>query len=493
MPGFRELPVNEHVVAPITRALDRYKRARVWGELVNLFAAAGDRDGALALEGWWHRLLAQHPIELRCGYEVASFAGSLEDLHRVYIAHDAMVPSRRPVEPELALAERDVLFRAVQPLRDHLMTLQRVTSELGRAVTLAELAGVVDRECKAAFHAVRVALLIGHDDGWRELVSDRPFPIVVPDGDRPVHCSTAEAIHAAHPELAQACPQAASVVPLLARERVGVLVLGYDHERELDIAEQGLLADVAQQIAHAVERARLHDAMEASSRAKDEFLAMLGHELRNPLAPILTAVQLMRLRGDGHYVKERTMIERQTMHLVRLVDDLLDVSRIAQGKIELQRCPTELASIVAQAFEQVAPAIAERAHEVEVRIPSGLAVDADAARLAQVFANVIGNAAKYTARGGRIDVTACPSTERVAIVVRDNGLGIAAELLPRIFELFVQGTQGMDRASGGLGLGLGLARRLVEMHGGTIRADSDGPGCGSAFTIELPRIADRRL
>src|SRR5262249_35712114 len=158
-----------------------------------------------------------------------------------------------------------------------------------------------------AFHAAQIALLVGHDDGWRDLVGARRFPILVPDGDRPMHFSTAEALGAAHPELAPAALQAASVVPLLARERVGVLVLGYDHERELDIAEQGLLADVARQIAHAVERARLHDATEASSRAKDEFLAMLGHELRNPLAPILTAVQLMRLRGTDQFVKERTV------------------------------------------------------------------------------------------------------------------------------------------------------------------------------------------
>jgi signal transduction histidine kinase len=491
-PGFREMPVIEQVLVPIARALDRHKRIRFYGELVDRFAAAGDCDGALELERWWQRLLAQRPIELRCGYQVASFAGSLEDLRRVCTAHDAMVPSRGPVEAERAIAERDLLSLAVQPIRDHLMTLQRVMSELGKAVTLAELGGIVDRECRDAFHAARVALLAGHDNGWRDLVSERPFPIIVPDGDRPMHFATAKAIGAAHPELAPASLQAASVVPLLARERVGVLVLGYDHERELDIAEQGLLADVARQIAHAVERARLHDATEASSRAKDEFLAMLGHELRNPLAPILTAVQLMRLRGADQFVKERSVIERQTTHLARLVDDLLDISRIARGKIELQRRPTELASIVAQALEQVSPAIDERGHEVQVRISSGLAVDADAARLAQVFANVIGNAVKYTARGGRIDVTARPSSGGVAIVVRDNGRGIDAELLPRVFELFVQGEQGMDRASGGLGIGLGLARRLVEMHGGTIRADSDGPGCGSAFTIELPRITDLR-
>jgi signal transduction histidine kinase len=492
-PGLREPPVIEQALAPIARAIDRHRRARVYGELVDLFAAAGDRDGALELERWWHRQLAQHPIELRCGYEVASFGGSLDDLRRVCSAHDALVPSRDQVVPELAIAERDVLFHAVQPIRDHLMTLQRVTSELGKAVTLADLGGIVDRECKDAFHAAQVALLVGHDDGWRDLVSEQPFVLIVPDGDRPMHFATAAAIGAAHPELAPAPPQAASVVPLLARERVGVLVLGYDHERELDFAEQGLLADVAQQIAHAVERARLYDAAEASSRAKDEFLAMLGHELRNPLAPILTAVQLMQLRGAEQFVKERTVIERQATHLTRLVDDLLDISRIARGKIELQRRPIELASAVAQALEQVSPAIDARGHQVQVQISAGLAVDADAARLAQVFANVIGNAAKYTARGGRIDVTARPSAERVAVVVRDNGRGIDAELLPRIFELFVQGEQGMDRATGGLGIGLGLARRLVEMHGGTIRADSDGPGCGSAFTIELPRIADRVL
>src|SRR5262249_35296363 len=159
---------------------------------------------------------------------------------------------------------------------------------------------------------------------------------------------------------------------------------------------------------------------------------------RNPLAPILTAVQLMRLRGENHFTKECAVIERQTTHLARLVDDLLDVSRIARGKIELQRRPTELASIIAHALEQVRPAIAERGHESQVQIAPGLAVDADAARLAQVFANVIGNAAKYTGRGGQIDVTARPSADRVAIVVRDNGRGIDGELLPRVFELFVQ-------------------------------------------------------
>jgi signal transduction histidine kinase len=379
----------------------------------------------------------------------------------------------------------------MQPLREHLMTLQRVTGELGKAATLAELGGIVDRECEGAFHAAWVALLVEHDGGWRDVVKQRPFPVIVPDSDRPVHFTTAEAIGAPYLALAPGSAQAVSVVPLLARQqRVGVLVLGYDHEREPEIADQSLLADVAQQIAHAIERTHLYDAAEASSRAKDEFLAMLGHELRNPLAPILTAVELMRLRCADQIPKECAVIERQTAHLARLVDDLLDVSRIARGKIELQRRPTGLDSIVAHALEQVSPAIAERKHELRAEIASGLAVDADAARLAQVFANVIGNAAKYTGRGGRIDVTARPSADRVVIVVRDNGRGIDAELLPRVFELFVQGKQGMDRASGGLGLGLGIARRLVEMHGGMIRADSDGPGRGSSFTIELPRIAD---
>ncbi|HET9624795.1 MAG TPA: ATP-binding protein [Kofleriaceae bacterium] len=227
---------------------------------------------------------------------------------------------------------------------------------------------------------------------------------------------------------------------------------------------------------------------ESANRAKDEFLAMLGHELRNPLAPILTALNLMRLRGNDAVEKERTVIERQAQHLVHLVDDLLDVSRITRGKIELKRVRVELAEVVARAIEMASPLIEQRRHELVVEVaPRGLALDADPARLAQVVANLLTNAAKYTEPGGRITVTgARRDPGDIALVVRDTGIGIAPEMLPHVFDLFVQERQNLDRSQGGLGLGLAIVRSMVELHAGTVAVSSAGHGYGSEFTISLP-------
>ncbi|MEO6194801.1 MAG: ATP-binding protein [Thermoanaerobaculia bacterium] len=228
---------------------------------------------------------------------------------------------------------------------------------------------------------------------------------------------------------------------------------------------------------------------EVANRSKDEFLAMLGHELRNPLAPIVTALQLMQLRGDETLYKERTIIERQVRHLVRLVDDLLDVSRITSGKIELKRERIEISEIVAKAIEMASPLIEQRRHNLTVDIPrGGLAVEVDAVRMAQVVANLLNNAAKYTEPHGAITLQAAKDgTEGQAIVlrVRDTGIGLSPEMLPRVFDLFVQERQAIDRAQGGLGLGLAIVRTLVELHGGTVEARSDGYGKGSEFTVRL--------
>ena len=225
---------------------------------------------------------------------------------------------------------------------------------------------------------------------------------------------------------------------------------------------------------------------EAASRAKDEFLAMLGHELRNPLAPILTALQLMRLRGIGGAEREREVIERQVRHLVGLVDDLLDVSRITRGKIQLRRQPVDLTDCVARAIEMTSPAIEERRHTLLVDVPRGLMAQGDPPRLAQVFANLLTNAAKYTDAGGRIRVSGWQEGSSVVLAVADNGSGITPEMMPRLFDLFAQERQELDRSQGGLGLGLAIVRGLVEAHGGTVRADSPGPGKGSTFTVSLP-------
>jgi CheY-like chemotaxis protein/two-component sensor histidine kinase len=256
----------------------------------------------------------------------------------------------------------------------------------------------------------------------------------------------------------------------------------------------GISSDITARTRDQEERARLYAAAEAArsqaeaaSRAKDEFLAMLGHELRNPLAPILTALELMRLRCAEATSAERAVIERQVRHMVRLVDDLLDVSRITRGKVELKRQPLETADVVAKAVELVSPLLEQRAHHLSLLVPrAGLVVDGDPARLAQVFSNLLSNAAKYTERGGRIVVAAAREGSEVVVRVRDDGDGIAPELLPRVFELFTQGARPLDRAAGGLGLGLTVVRSLVALHGGTVTARSDGVGRGSEIEVRLP-------
>ena len=269
--------------------------------------------------------------------------------------------------------------------------------------------------------------------------------------------------------------------------------------RGVDGAIDGILVmafDVTDEVAARNEMGRLRASAEAANRAKDEFLAMLGHELRNPLAPILTALQLMTLRGDSGSLKERTVIDRQVRHLVRLVDDLLDVSRIARGKVDLRRQFVEIGHIVAMAVETSSPLLEKRHHRLDVEVPaSGLGVHGDVTRLTQVVVNVLSNAAKYTEPHGRIRVAATQAGDVVELRVRDNGVGISAEMLPRVFELFSQERQTLDRAHGGLGLGLTIVRSLVELHGGSVEAHSDGVGHGSEFVLRLPLAdagADRR-
>jgi signal transduction histidine kinase/DNA-binding response OmpR family regulator len=251
-----------------------------------------------------------------------------------------------------------------------------------------------------------------------------------------------------------------------------------------------IASDVTDQVVARREISGLREAAEAANRAKDEFLAMLGHELRNPLAPILTALQLLKLRGVDAAERERGIIERQVKHLVSLVDDLLDVSRITRGKIELRRSPVELADVVARAIEMSSPLLEQQRHDLRVEVPrTGLTVHADAGRLSQVVANLLTNAAKYTEPGGTIAVRGRAEGEEVVLTVRDTGIGIDAEMLPRIFDLFAQERQTLERSQGGLGLGLAIVRSLVAMHGGSVFATSEGKGRGAEFTIRLGRIS----
>ncbi len=249
-----------------------------------------------------------------------------------------------------------------------------------------------------------------------------------------------------------------------------------------------IASDVSDQVLARHEVNQLREAAEGANRAKDEFLAMLGHELRNPLSPILTALQLMKLRGDDSSERERTVIERQVNHLTRLVDDLLDVSRIARGKVELKEETVGMAEVVAKAIEMSSPLLEGRNHTLRVEVSKhGLLVQGDATRLSQVVSNLLTNAAKYTAPGGVITVSGVQHEAEVILRVRDTGIGIRSDILPRIFDTFVQERQAIDRSQGGLGLGLTIVRNLVERHGGSVAAFSEGPGQGAEFVVRLPR------
>jgi PAS domain S-box-containing protein len=231
--------------------------------------------------------------------------------------------------------------------------------------------------------------------------------------------------------------------------------------------------------------------LEQAHRQKDEFLAMLAHELRNPLAPIPNAVQVLEdiSPADADLQWARDVIERQVQHMTRLVDDLLDVSRIHRGKITLQKGRLKLAQVVADAVEIARPHIEGRRHRLTVsQPPEPRWLEGDSTRLAQVVANLLNNAAKYMERGGHIWLTIEREGEEAVVRVRDTGMGIAPERLSDIFGLFTQLDRSLDRSQGGLGIGLTLARRLVEMHGGSIHASSDGPGQGSEFVVRLPTL-----
>jgi PAS domain S-box-containing protein len=269
-------------------------------------------------------------------------------------------------------------------------------------------------------------------------------------------------------------------------EVLGTFAIYYDEPREPTDEERLLVTALTRTATIAIERAFLDESLAEASRRKDEFLALLGHELRNPLAPIVTALDLLSLgRGDG--VHERRVIERQVRHMVQLVDDLLDISRITRGKVELKPQHLDLAATIRKAVEMASPLLEQRAHKLTLDLPrEHIIVDGDPVRLAQVFANLLTNAAKFTKRAGQVSVAARRAGDRVVVDVRDDGIGIRAEFLARIFEPFFQGERLVDGAQGGLGLGLPLVWNLVRLHGGSVSATSEGPGHGSCFSVTLP-------
>ncbi|HEV3118603.1 MAG TPA: ATP-binding protein, partial [Gemmataceae bacterium] len=284
-------------------------------------------------------------------------------------------------------------------------------------------------------------------------------------------------------------------VPLRrAGQPIGVLTfITGESGRRYGAADLDLAKDLAHRAGVAIENARLYAELREADRLKDEFLAMLAHELRNPLTPIRNSLHIMKQpAADGHMIgRVREMAERQVLHMARLLDDLLDVSRISRGRIELRRQSIDLTAVVQRTVEAVSAFIAEQKHELTVTVPPHpVSVKGDPARLEQILTNLLNNAAKYTDPGGRIWLSVHEEGREVSVRVRDTGIGIAPDMLPRIFDLFVQAERRIDRAQGGVGIGLTLVRKLVELHSGRIEATSAGPGQGSEFSVYLPALPE---
>jgi signal transduction histidine kinase/DNA-binding response OmpR family regulator len=299
------------------------------------------------------------------------------------------------------------------------------------------------------------------------------------------------------------------MIPLRSGERtVAMLALGYARgPSAYGLADQATIEELVSRAAIAFENARLYwnlkremartkeaeEKLKEASRRKDEFLAMLSHELRNPLAPIRNAAEVMRRIAptDAGIVWARDVVERQVTHLAQLVDDLLDVSRITQGKISLKKEPVELARVIQHSIDTARTLLDAKRHHLAVNVSAApIWVYGDFARLSQVVGNILNNAAKYTSEGGKIELSASAERGEALISVRDNGIGIDGALLPHVFELFTQGERSLDRSQGGLGVGLTVVERLVDLHQGRVEVHSDGVGKGSLFRVILPCISE---
>lgn len=479
-------------------------RVRAYGEMVDVLWRAGNQHAAVRLEELWNDLAHLYEFELLCAYRMGNFykeadAKGFEAICRV---HTRAVPTEawrtRADDDADRLREISVLQQRAfalanevkerkvleQALRETVHDLHRSEQKLRR--NEAHLREYLENAAEGLHWVAADGTILWANRAELDMLGYRA------DEYLGHHIAEFHADQDNIKEILAALSRDDKLHNHEARLRCKdgsirhVLINSSVYREDGEFIHTGCFTrDITdRKLAEEREREARREA-EAANKAKDEFLAMLGHELRNPLSPIVTALQLMRLRGDP-LGREYLVIERQVKHLVRLVEDLLNLSRITRGQVELRREPLEVADVVGKALEMSSPLLEERRHHVVVDVPRGLVVNADAARLTQVFCNLVSNAAKYTDCGGRIVIKATRKSDRVTIAVTDNGAGIDDALLPRIFDLFIQAQQTIDRSQGGLGIGLSIVRTLVELHGGAVTARSSGLGQGSEFTVELP-------
>jgi signal transduction histidine kinase/CheY-like chemotaxis protein len=422
-------------------------------------------------------------------HEERTFPAEEREFFCSLAGHASIAYERARLFDEAATRQRNAEAAAqrIEKLRE---AMEALTS----ARTTDDVARVTVESGRKALDSIAATMWFADAEGRLELAATQKVaPVVRPDLpiDRVIATRAPVFVEAEQGR------QPYAVLPLATDERVlGAIAFtfaGTTHHFADD--EREFLFGLTRTCEQALERARLLEVeaearrvAEAASHRKDEFLAMLGHELRNPLAAMSAALELIKLR-EGGLTRELTIVDRHLAALVHMIGDLLDVSRVTLGKIQLARTSCDVKVAIDQAIENLHAQIEARAHALEVDVAEGLLVNADPERLSQVIENLIVNAVQYTPNGGRIRITGRADGDDVEIVVRDNGVGIASTLMTTIFDAFVQGPRTLDRRQGGLGIGLTLVKQLVEMHGGRVIAESAGEGHGSTFTVRWPRAA----
>jgi PAS domain S-box-containing protein len=455
-----------------SRAACGERSVRAYGEMVDILWQDGHTLAALRLEEMWNDLAQEHHFSLFCAYSLPAFVGHPGGLDQVCDRHSSVIPISRTDAYERRLRELREMDERNRVLVAEIERRKMAEAELRRS--RQELADSLDNAVTPMHWVGAEGTVLWANQAELELLGYTREEYV-------------------GRQIAEFHVDQEAIEDILTRLSRGETLRGYEARlRAKDGAIRHVLIDSNGywrdgKFIHSRCFTRDITDQKRAESARDEFLAMLGHELRNPLSPILTALQLMRLRSGDGSAKERAVIERQVQHLVRLVDDLLDVSRITRGKLELKKRSMEVSEVVAHAIEMASPLIEQRRHRLEVEVHRfGLRVRGDEHRLSQVVSNLLVNAAKYTEPGGQIDVIGRRDGGEVVLEVRDTGIGIAPDLLPHVFEMFVQGQRALDRSQGGLGLGLAICHSLVSLHDGTITASSPGIGQGSTVTIRLP-------
>ncbi len=523
--------VIDHLLLSLDAAPEKI---HAYGEIVDVLVAEGRVDDALHLEKLWDEVLERTRCKLNCAYTLQNFVkhGEEHRIHDVSASHTSIQPATRDHHVEEAastehrlMAERDLYRWVVQHQRGRRRTahpdlweaepldasLQAMTSALLDADSVSDVVHAIRIEVSEALHADHVALALARE-GSSELRLVDPASLSTAAAQLYGGSRLAPALPLAHafqsaqavllestraierdfPLLARIFSSVAAIPLSTRRTRVGALEFGFAEARSFSSAQRAFLQDAAKLIATALERIQLSEALREANRRKDKVFSLLRHQLRNPLAPIMTALELLRLRGIDAVETERSIIERHAQHLSHLVDDLVDMASSEQGKVQLLTKRVELSSVLVRAIEIAAPLIEERSHQLTVEAPTtGMQIDVDPTRFARVISNLLLNAAKYAERPGRILLRCSKLDGVVEIEVHDTGIGIPADMLGSIFGPFVQlHASGLPAQARGLGLGLAMVKTLTELHGGSVHAASPGPGRGSTFTVRIPAARD---